>query len=176
MIFNVKAPIRLFRSLQKILTSYREKLESTTFEESESTTSLHTMSSHISCNKPFRAEHVGSFLRPDDLLHVRHAWNDKKATGIELKTAEDNAVNQIVKLQQDLGFHGINDGEYRRHMFWGTFWSNLDGMKEVVGPDPGIFRPYIPDVAAFLEVCPYACPLQFSFNPWIYPYFEGNLD
>ncbi|CAI7643169.1 unnamed protein product [Penicillium discolor] len=109
------------------------------------------MSSHISCNKPFRAEHVGSFLRPDDLLHVRHAWNGKKATGIELKTAEDNAVNQIVKLQQDLGFHGINDGEYRRHMFWGTFWSNLDGMKEVIGPDPGIFRPYIPDVAAFLE-------------------------
>lgn len=105
------------------------------------------MSSHISCNKTFRAEHVGSFLRPDDLLHVRHAWNDKKATGIELKTAEDNAVNQIVKLQQDLGFHGINDGEYRRHMFWGTFWSNLDGMKEIVGPDPGIFRPYIPDVA-----------------------------
>lgn len=112
LIFNVQAPIApgLFRHLQKPLTSYREKPGSTTFEESEPTTSLHTMSSHISCNRPFRAEHVGSFLRPDDLLHVRHAWNEKKATGIELKTAEDNAVNQIVKLQQDLGFHGINDG------------------------------------------------------------------
>ncbi|CAI7664906.1 unnamed protein product [Penicillium discolor] len=109
------------------------------------------MSSYALSNQPFRVEHVGSFLRPDELLHVRQAWNDKKATDAELKMAEDKAVRQIVKLQQDLGFHGINDGEYRRHMFWGTFWSNLDGMTEIVGPDPDIFRAYIPDVAAFLE-------------------------
>ncbi|CAI7610621.1 unnamed protein product [Penicillium glandicola] len=108
------------------------------------------MSTHTP-NGPFRAEHVGSFLRPDELLDVRHAWNNKKATDAELKAVEDKAVNQIVALQQELGFDGINDGEYRRHMFWGTFWSNLDGMTEVVGPDPEIFRPYVPDVAAFLE-------------------------
>ncbi|KAL1861087.1 hypothetical protein Plec18170_001602 [Paecilomyces lecythidis] len=109
------------------------------------------MSSRDHRNPPFRAEHVGSFLRPDELLQVRHAWNDKKATDADLKAAEDKAVSQIVRLQQDLGFHGINDGEYRRHMFWGTFWSNLDGMEEIVGPDPEIFRAYVPDVAAFLE-------------------------
>ncbi|KAJ0418327.1 hypothetical protein BJY00DRAFT_315053 [Aspergillus carlsbadensis] len=109
------------------------------------------MSSKLLHNPPFRAEHVGSFLRPDELLEVRHAWNNNQATDAELKDAEDKAVNQIVQLQKDLGYHGINDGEYRRHMFWGTFWSNLDGMKEIFGPDPGIFRPYVPDVAAFLE-------------------------
>lgn len=118
------------------------------------------MSSQPSRCPPFRAEHVGSFLRPDELLDVRHAWNDNKATDAELKVVEDKAVNQIVQLQQDLGFHGINDGEYRRHMFWGTFWSNLDGMKEIVGPNPEIFRPYVPDVAAFLEVCPYTFQLK----------------
>lgn len=115
------------------------------------------MSSQALSNGLFRAEHVGSFLRPDELLKVRGAWNDKKATDAELKVAEDKAVNQIVELQQDLGFHGINDGEYRRHMFWGTLWSNLDGMKENTGPDPEIFRPYVPDVAAFLEVRLYPC-------------------
>lgn len=36
-------------------------------------------------------------------------------------------------------------------MFWGTFFPNLDGMKEVYNPPADIFRPYVPDVAAFLE-------------------------
>lgn len=36
-------------------------------------------------------------------------------------------------------------------MFWGTFWPGLDGMEEIRDPDPEIFRPYVPDVAAFLE-------------------------
>lgn len=101
---------------------------------------------------PFRAEQVGSFLRPDELLEVRRAWEDKKASDQDLREAEDKAVNEVVKLQQDYGFHGINDGEYRRHMFWGSFWPNLEGMKEIVGPDPEIFRRYVPDVGAFLEV------------------------
>ncbi|OQU95649.1 Cobalamin-independent synthase, Catalytic domain-containing protein [Cladophialophora immunda] len=102
-------------------------------------------------NPPFRAEQVGSFLRPEYLLQVRHEWNNKKASDEELRKVEDKAVIEVVNLQQDYGYHAINDGEYRRHMFWGTFWPNLEGMKEVVGPDPEIFRPYVPDVAAFLE-------------------------
>lgn len=36
-------------------------------------------------------------------------------------------------------------------MFWGTFFPNLNGMKEILGPDPNIFRQYVPDIAAFLE-------------------------
>lgn len=103
-------------------------------------------------NPPFRAEHIGSFLRPDYLLEARHAWNDKKASGAQLREAENKAINEIVKLQQDYGFRAINDGEYRRHMFWGTFWENLEGMTNIVGPDVKIFRSYVPDVGAFLEV------------------------
>ncbi|KAK5129295.1 hypothetical protein LTR08_003625 [Meristemomyces frigidus] len=109
------------------------------------------MSFKLHRDPPFRVEQVGSFLRPDELLDVRHAWEDKKASVDELHKAEDKAVDAVVKLQQDHGYHGINDGEYRRHMFWGSFWPNLEGMKEVVGPDPEIFRRYIPDVGAFLE-------------------------
>lgn len=36
-------------------------------------------------------------------------------------------------------------------MFWGTFFPSLNGMKEMYGPDPKIFREYVPDIAAFLE-------------------------
>ncbi|EXJ71699.1 uncharacterized protein A1O5_05507 [Cladophialophora psammophila CBS 110553] len=103
------------------------------------------MVSHSHRNPPFRAEQVGSFLRPQYLLQARHAWNEKEASDEELRKVEDKAIIEVVKLQQDYGYHAINDGEYRRHMFWGTFWPNLEGMKEVVGPDPDIFRPYIPD-------------------------------
>ena len=35
--------------------------------------------------------------------------------------------------------------------FWGNFWPTLKGMKEIYGPDPSIFRDYVPDIAAFLE-------------------------
>lgn len=110
------------------------------------------MSFPLHRNPPFRVEQVGSFLRPEYLLEVRHAYNDKKASAEELRKVEDKAVDEVVKLQQDYGYHAINDGEYRRHMFWGTFWPNLEGMKEVIGPDPDIFRRYVPDVGAFLEV------------------------
>ncbi|KFY40670.1 hypothetical protein V494_03389 [Pseudogymnoascus sp. VKM F-4513 (FW-928)] len=109
------------------------------------------MSAKLHRDPPFRVEQVGSFLRPQGLLDVRHGWNDGKETNESLRAAEDKAVNEVVKLQEEYGYHGINDGEYRRHMFWGSFWPNLDGMKEVVGPDPEIFRRYIPDVGAFLE-------------------------
>ncbi|KFX93693.1 hypothetical protein O988_06661 [Pseudogymnoascus sp. VKM F-3808] len=109
------------------------------------------MSAKLHRDPPFRVEQVGSFLRPQGLLDVRHGWNDGKETNESLRAAEDKAVNEVVKLQEEYGYHGINDGEYRRHMFWGSFWPNLEGMKEVVGPDPEIFRRYIPDVGAFLE-------------------------
>jgi len=68
---------------------------------------------------PFRAEHLGSLLRPAPLLDVRHKI-DKGEKGQEqnLKTIEDTSIKEIVKAQLDLGFHPVSDGEYRRHMFW----------------------------------------------------------
>lgn len=77
------------------------------------------MSTKLHQRPPFRAEHLGSLLRPEALLDVRHKI-DKGQTGLEkdLKAVEDTAINDIVKEQLDLGFHAISDGEYRRHMFW----------------------------------------------------------
>lgn len=102
---------------------------------------------------PFRAEHLGSLLRPQSLVDKRVALDGEKTETIaqdkELHTIEDEAINEIVKVQLDLGFHAVNDGEYRRHQFWGTFFPALEGMEEIANPPLEMFRLYVPDLAAF---------------------------
>ena len=102
-------------------------------------------------NPPFRAEHLGSLLRPSKLLNKRHAIQQKKDSEDGLPQLEDECIDEIVKIQTETGFHAISDGEYRRHMFWGTFFPTLNGMEEIYGPEAKIFREYVPDIAAFLE-------------------------
>jgi len=109
------------------------------------------MSTPLHRNPPFRAEHLGSLLRTDKLLDTRHGWEAGKASESDLRSVEDQDVKDIVDTQLDLGFHAITDGEYRRHMFWGSFWPGLEGMTEIETPDPDLFRIYIPDIAAFTE-------------------------
>jgi len=67
---------------------------------------------------PFRAEHLGSLLRPQPLLDERHLMDQKKGDQKKLAAIEDESIKSIVKEQLDLGFHAVSDGEYRRHMFW----------------------------------------------------------
>ncbi|TKX20574.1 putative cobalamin-independent synthase [Elsinoe australis] len=100
---------------------------------------------------PFRAEHLGSLLRPQPLLDERHAIYEKKSEGKDLPKIEDESINKAIKVQHDCGFHAPSDGEYRRHMFWGTFFPSLDGMTEIYNPSIDLFREYAPDMAAFME-------------------------
>ena len=73
------------------------------------------MASTLHRNPPFRAEHLGSLLRPDNLLKVREGVDKGTSKEADLKPVEDEAVKDIVDLQLKLGFHAISDGEYRRH-------------------------------------------------------------
>ena len=73
------------------------------------------MSTKLHRNPPFRAEHLGSLLRPDDLLKTRAAIDKGAASQQDLTPLEDAAIKEIVDLQLKLGFHPITDGEYRRH-------------------------------------------------------------
>ena len=66
-------------------------------------------------NPPFRAEHLGSLLRPDYLLQKRGEVDSGQATEADLKPLEDKAISEAVQLQKELGFHAVSDGEYRRH-------------------------------------------------------------
>ena len=73
------------------------------------------MSSNLHQNPPFKAEHLGSLLRPDYLLEARKASEEHPANIGALKPVEDKAIEAIVEAQLDIGFNSISDGEYRRH-------------------------------------------------------------
>jgi 5-methyltetrahydropteroyltriglutamate--homocysteine methyltransferase len=79
---------------------------------------------------PFRADHVGSLLRPAALKEARrrHAEGTLDAAG--LKAAEDREIERIVAKQQGLGLRGITDGELRRSWWHLDFLWGLDGIAE----------------------------------------------
>jgi len=78
---------------------------------------------------PYRADHVGSFLRPKALLDARAQHQQGVLSKAELRKAEDAAIRDIVKFQEDLGLHGITDGEFRRTYFHIDFLEQLDGVE-----------------------------------------------
>jgi len=78
---------------------------------------------------PFRADHVGSFLRPRALLDARERRAKGEIDAAALRTVEDEAIRDIVKFQEDLGLRGITDGEFRRTYFHIDFLTQLDGVE-----------------------------------------------
>ncbi|MES2840199.1 MAG: 5-methyltetrahydropteroyltriglutamate--homocysteine S-methyltransferase [Pseudomonadota bacterium] len=90
---------------------------------------------------PFRADHVGSFLRPAYLLEARDQFfNQKSITAEQLRKVEDRAITEIVKFQADVGLSSITDGEFRRTYFHIDFLEQLGGVKTdipvtIVKPD-----------------------------------------
>ena len=79
---------------------------------------------------PFRADHVGSFLRPKALIDARAARSRGEIDAAALRAVEDDAIREVVRLQEDLGLKGINDGEFRRTYFHTDFLLQLDGVEE----------------------------------------------
>ena len=79
---------------------------------------------------PFRADHVGSFLRPKYLLDAREQFfTTKEITAEQLRLVEDKAITEIVQFQQDVGLQSITDGEFRRTYFHIDFLAQLGGVK-----------------------------------------------
>jgi len=89
---------------------------------------------------PFRADHVGSFLRPKRLLEAREQKGKGEITPAQLRAVEDDAIAEIVKFQEDVGLQSITDGEFRRTYFHIDFLDKLGGVKTdipvtVIKPD-----------------------------------------
>jgi len=78
---------------------------------------------------PFRADHVGSFLRPSYLLEARAKKAAGKITSEELREVEDRAIEEVVRLQAEVGLSSITDGEFRRTYFHIDFLDQLSGVK-----------------------------------------------
>ena len=66
---------------------------------------------------PFRADHVGSLLRPAYLKEAREQAERGEMTREQLRAVEDRAIREVVKLQEEVGLQSITDGEFRR-AFW----------------------------------------------------------
>ena len=79
-------------------------------------------------NAPFRADHVGSLLRPPQLHELREQVRLGKASAADLKNAEDRQIRDVVKLQEDLGLPAITDGEFRRDFWHVDFIAGFDGI------------------------------------------------
>ena len=78
---------------------------------------------------PFRADHVGSFLRPRNLLEARAQYEEGRISKEALRQVEDRAITEIVRFQEDIGLQGITDGEFRRTYFHIDFLEQLAGVE-----------------------------------------------
>ena len=78
---------------------------------------------------PFRADHVGSFLRPKYLLDARERCQKGEMTAEQLRAVEDRAISEIVRFQEDVGLTSITDGEFRRTYFHIDFLDQLGGVQ-----------------------------------------------
>jgi len=77
---------------------------------------------------PFRADHVGSLLRPPALLAARDAAAKGEISKAELRAAEDAAIRDVVAFQEGLGLQSVTDGEFRRTFFHIDFLERIEGI------------------------------------------------
>ncbi|MEA2659784.1 MAG: 5-methyltetrahydropteroyltriglutamate--homocysteine methyltransferase, partial [Candidatus Binatota bacterium] len=82
---------------------------------------------------PFRANHVGSLLRPPELIAARAKRAKGEISLAQLREVEDCSIRDAVKMQEDVGMPGITDGEFRRTLWHADFLSQIAGVKVVEG-------------------------------------------
>jgi 5-methyltetrahydropteroyltriglutamate--homocysteine methyltransferase len=77
---------------------------------------------------PFRADHVGSLLRPQELHDARDKARAGKMSAAELKAVQDKHIREVVAKQESVGMEGVTDGEYRRDWWHIDFLAGFDGV------------------------------------------------
>jgi 5-methyltetrahydropteroyltriglutamate--homocysteine methyltransferase len=82
---------------------------------------------------PFRADHVGSLLRPPELLKAREDHAAGRIDAAALRAAEDEAIRKVVALQREVGLRTVTDGEFRRASWHMDFIYSLDGVSKAPG-------------------------------------------
>jgi len=78
---------------------------------------------------PFRADHVGSLLRPKPLVEARARWRRGEITREALRAVEDACIIEAIRKQEEIGLRAVTDGEYRRAYWHYDFVSGLDGVE-----------------------------------------------
>jgi 5-methyltetrahydropteroyltriglutamate--homocysteine methyltransferase len=89
---------------------------------------------------PFRADHVGSLLRPPKLLAAREQLTAGQISAEQLRSTEDDAIREVVQMQRDVGLQSATDGEFRRASWHMDFIYQLGGVEKVAGDITVQFR------------------------------------
>jgi 5-methyltetrahydropteroyltriglutamate--homocysteine methyltransferase len=82
---------------------------------------------------PFRADHVGSLLRPPRLLRARDDFATGRIDAVDLREVEDDLIRDVVRKQEDVGLQSATDGEFRRASWHMDFIYQLGGIEKVAG-------------------------------------------
>jgi 5-methyltetrahydropteroyltriglutamate--homocysteine methyltransferase len=82
----------------------------------------------VASKPPFRAEHIGSLLRPPDLMKERARFARGEIGQADLTAAEDRAIREALRLQEQLGFRFVTDGEFRRRSYHSFFYRQLGNL------------------------------------------------
>jgi len=77
---------------------------------------------------PFHADHVGSLLRPPELIAARERRQQGEIDAAALKSLEDRCIRDAVKMQEAAGMHAVTDGEMRRAFWHVDFLTGFDGI------------------------------------------------
>jgi 5-methyltetrahydropteroyltriglutamate--homocysteine methyltransferase len=85
---------------------------------------------------PFRADQVGSLLRPKELAQARQNYKQGKLDAQTLKALEDRCIEKAIRRQESLGLQAVTDGEMRRDWWHLDFMTQLDGVTAVANPGP----------------------------------------
>ncbi len=93
---------------------------------------------------PFRADHVGSLLRPRELQEARAARKAGKLSAEALRALEDRCIEAAIRKQEQLGLRAVTDGEYRRAYWHFDFVSGLDGVELYEPEQKVMFKGGIP--------------------------------
>ena len=78
---------------------------------------------------PFRADHVGSLLRPKSITDGFKKQQSGIISEKEFKEIQDDAIRDVIKLQENIGLKSITDGEFRRASYWSRFVDKVHGLE-----------------------------------------------
>jgi 5-methyltetrahydropteroyltriglutamate--homocysteine methyltransferase len=99
--------------------------------EAQAPTETETATGGRRTTPPFRADHVGSLLRPPKLMHAREEFATDRLAADELRAIEDDAIRDVVKMQRDVGLQSATDGEFRRATWHMDFIYQLGGVEKL---------------------------------------------
>jgi 5-methyltetrahydropteroyltriglutamate--homocysteine methyltransferase len=100
-----------------------------------------SMAASMARNPPFRADHIGSLLRPASVVRARDELTAGRITADALRAIEDAAIRDVVALQEEAGLEVVTDGEFRRHTYSDSFTSSgISGVQIELTEDQGFTK------------------------------------